>query len=107
MEWCKTIRNQYAHCQWFPTIEGEITFVNLEDVALIVGPTGPLENYKNKLDLELLKNQEAYFAYVRTCFWYMAEEFKSWALGWTDRVGGSSSQFFSLPPVMARPPLHL
>ena len=107
MEWCKAIRNQYAHCQWFPIPGGDLTFVNFEEVALIIGPIGPLENYKNKLDLDLLTKQEAYFAYVRTSFWYLAESFKSWATGWKDRVGGSSSPLFPLPPIMERPPLHI
>ena len=100
MEWCKAIRNQYAHCQWFPTNGGNLAFVNLEEVALIVGPTGPLENYKNSLDVDLLSEQERFFTYVRTCFWYLAEQFKN-------SVAGSSSQLWPMPPTMERPPLHI
>jgi hypothetical protein len=33
MEWCRKIRNQYAHCQWYWTFQEGLCFVNLEDLA--------------------------------------------------------------------------
>jgi|SRR5579862_3978678 len=96
MEWCKAIRNQYAHCQWYPT-RTSLGFVNLEEVALIVGPLGLLEQYRHNLDHALLLSQEEFFVYVRKCFWHLTERFKNWA-----QV--PASQAFPLPSVIARPP---
>jgi len=100
MDWCKTIRNQYAHCQWYPTTNDGLGFVNFEDVALIVGPIGELEKYRTRLDLALLTEQEDFFVYTRCCFWHLTEQFKNWA-------EGSSSQTFPLPPVVAQPLSHI
>jgi hypothetical protein len=38
MDWCRQIRNQYAHCQWYWTAHEGLCFVDLEAVAKQVTP---------------------------------------------------------------------
>jgi hypothetical protein len=33
MDWCRQIRNQYSHCQWYWTSREGLCFVNLETLA--------------------------------------------------------------------------
>ena len=100
MDWCRSVRNQYAHCAWYPKHGSGLGFVNLEEVALIPGATGPMENYRHTLSLDLLGDQEAFFVYMRHCFWHLGEQFKNWA-------EGSSSQLFPTPAAKTRPRLHI
>ena len=100
MEWCKAIRNQYAHCTWYPTTGSGLGFVNLEEVALVVGPTGPLENYRRCIDVDFLTKQEEFFVYLRHCFWHLGEQLKNWA-------EGSSNHYHTLPSRISPPRLHI
>ena len=98
MEWCKEIRNQYAHCQWYPT--NGLGFINLEEVALVIGPLGQLEKYRHDVHLPLLVSQEEFFGYVKKCFWHLAEQYQNWATQ-------SSSNTFPMPQATARPPKYI
>jgi hypothetical protein len=51
MDWCRQIRNQYAHCQWYWTAHEGLCFVDLEAVAKQVTPITELT--KNKLPINL------------------------------------------------------
>jgi len=33
MDWCRQIRNQYAHCQWYYTAHEGLCFIDLEELA--------------------------------------------------------------------------
>lgn len=98
LSYCKKIRNQYAHCQWYDMPEFGLCFIQLEDWAK---KSKPYEAQRKKpLDVNLLKKQEHYFRYVQRCQWYLMEAFQ-------DKVGAQpSSQLFPLPKKINRPPLH-
>src|ERR1700733_7099230 len=57
MDWCRQIRNQYAHCHWYWTQQEGLCFVNLEELAkqatTIVDPTSG----KHAIDVPLLEEQ--------------------------------------------------
>lgn len=97
--WCKTIRNQYAHCTWYPKSGSGLGFVNLEEVALVEGQTGPLENYRRRIDVPLLTEQEEFFVYCRESLWFLAQEYKNWAKD-------QSQTLWSLPAKKKQPRLH-
>lgn len=67
IRWCKSVRNQYAHCNWGTHPEG-LTFRNMEEQSrkLFKGPS----NHRF-LTEELLELQEQYFRYTRACFVYL------------------------------------
>jgi hypothetical protein len=71
MDWCRCLRNQYAHCTWYDTPHEGLGFVDLEK---IVGVPGPLMTHRKMLDLALLQEQETFFRYVQRCFWFLEEE---------------------------------
>jgi len=63
---CLTIRNQYAHCQWFGEDNGRLAFVNLEELAAVhVRIKGLVSLTKHYVDLPLLNEQLAYFVYAQ------------------------------------------
>jgi hypothetical protein len=100
MAWCKEIRNQYAHCQWAGNYGECLGFVNLEDVALLVGDIWPLTAHRLDLNLPLLNEQERFFVYVRNSFWHLAYRFESLA-------DTASSHVWPTPPTVARPRKHM
>ena len=69
---CVTIRNQYAHCIWHDANEGRLIFAHMEEIA---APTGPGPDPSNLtfhyVDVGLLNEQEAFFAYVQCQFNYL------------------------------------
>ncbi len=107
MDWCREIRNQYSHCQWFWTAQEGLCFVNLE--ALAKQPTQITSAIASKypITLPLLQNQEDYFWYVKQCFMHLETAYHAW-----DRArarggaAGPSSFVYAKPPRIARPPLH-
>src|ERR1700719_950715 len=68
MDWCRELRNQYAHCSWYHTIADGLGFVDLEKIGSV---PGPLATSRKMLDIALLEEQEAFFRYVQRCFWYL------------------------------------
>ena len=68
MEWCRNVRNQYAHCHWYYEDSEGLGFVNLEEV---VNVPGQLMAGRRMLNLVLLVEQEAFFRYVQRSFWYL------------------------------------
>jgi hypothetical protein len=99
MDWCREIRNQYAHCQWLGTAGDPLGFINLEEVAEVIGPTGPLDSYRRDVDLTLLGAQEQFFGYVKTFSWYLAQQFRI-------QAGGTPKPIWDKPPFFERPQLY-
>jgi hypothetical protein len=94
MDWCRELRNQYAHCSWHHTIAEGLAFVHLEQ---IVNVSGPLAASRKKINLALLQDQETFFRYVQRCFWSLEAVYDA----------AMSRIAFPLPPLMAQPRKHL
>ena len=93
--WCRRIRNQYAHCHWdFQT--PVLGFVELERNAKKHNRDWVRVRYVPR---KLLAEQETYFCFVRDCLKYLAAEFKV-------LEGKSPSHKLSLPKKINRPPLY-
>lgn len=71
LDHCRLIRNQYAHCQWFPGLG----FVALEELGRQPDNIAALVPVQHPVDLDLLTRQAAFFKYVQRKFWYLAEQY--------------------------------
>jgi hypothetical protein len=102
MDWCRQIRNQYAHCQWYFTTQERLCFIDLENLAKQPARVACVTNVRFPVDVDLLSRQEAFFKHVQKWFWYLQEQYRA-------RTGRlrHSSLVHQLPPAMARPPLHI
>jgi hypothetical protein len=67
---CLKIRNQYAHCHWAYDDSG-IYFTNLEDAANRIGG---FEYDHKHVDLKLVKEQEAFFDYMKDLLLYFGDQ---------------------------------
>jgi hypothetical protein len=101
MQWCRKIRNQYAHCQWYYTAANGLCFVDLEATSLLSIPIANIESHKVRADIKLLQHQMDFFVYVRRRFWYLAEAYQMQKPG-----ARLSSPIHAIPPIVVRPPLH-
>jgi hypothetical protein len=101
MHWCREVRNQYAHCQWYYTPEEGLCFIDLEHTAKLLTKILKLTAHRYPIDAALLQRQEDYFHYVRECYWHLAEALRLA----TGRINKRSTAF-QWPPVLARPPKH-
>jgi hypothetical protein len=107
MEWCRQIRNQYSHCQWYWTAQDGLCFVNLEEVAhqptMIIDPTAN----RHPVDVSLLEAQENFFWYVKEFFTHLASAYRTWD---QTRVRGGAAGpptlVYARPPKVTRPPAH-
>jgi hypothetical protein len=99
MDWCRQIRNQYAHCHWYYTPREGLCFINLEKSAKKSDPIFNVTYGRIPLDGKLLTKQEAYFKYVQKCFWSLQSAYRTWA-------GRPSSPDWPLPPKLNRPQKH-
>jgi hypothetical protein len=102
MHWCRTVRNQYAHCNWYYTAAEGLCFVDLEHTAKLRRKIESVVAHRYPIDVALLKQQENYFTYVRYCYWHLAESCRM-ARRKKVRRGGPLHQW---PPLLARPPMH-
>jgi hypothetical protein len=100
IDYCRKIRNQYAHCHWYGTSTDGLGFMDLEAISRSSGAIWPLEAHRRLIDAALLQKQEAFFKYVQRCFWYLVEEYQT-------RVSGQVGHKWSLPTPLSRPPKHL
>lgn len=73
MDWCRTVRNQYAHCNWYDTAHEGLCFVDLERVAKLNKKITRVTANRFSITEDLLIKQETYFKYVQRCFWHLAE----------------------------------
>lgn len=101
MDWCRTVRNQYAHCNWYHTTSEGLCFVDLERTAKLKTKITSVVAHRYPIDAVLLKRQETYFAYVRECYWHLAE-----AYGIARGKGFRGGPLHSWPPLLARPTKH-
>lgn len=71
MQWCRSIRNQYAHCQWYDGENGYVRFVALEDSAR---ENKLFDNFSfspvdiRRVNLALIQEQRSYFEYAEQMF---------------------------------------
>ena len=95
---CLKLRNQYAHRHWVATRTG-LWFTNLEDAA--TSSSGALPRLPlRRLSVELLRDQEAYFAYAMDCLLFLEGELKV-------RRRQIPSSPFEMPPKMQRPAQYI
>jgi hypothetical protein len=99
MHWCRQIRNQYAHCNWYWTRQEGLCFVDLEGKAKIPAKITSVTDNRATLGLDLLKEQDSFFGYVRRCFWHL-----DWA--YRTETGQQTILDHVRPARVARPPLY-
>jgi hypothetical protein len=99
MDYCREIRNQYAHCYWFGSPVDGLGFVDLEGVAKLRTSIWPISQHRLFIDLATLEQQEAFFKYVQKCFWYLTYEYKV-------RVHNSRAFAWQKPENVLRPLRH-
>jgi len=75
MAYATSIRNQYAHCSWDKTGK-KISFVDIEAVAQSNGLADKTPIVRRTVTLQLLKQQESFFAYVQSCLCYLKDELR-------------------------------
>jgi len=95
MQYCRRIRNNYAHCHWIDE-NGALCFVELED---IVDRNTPLDFSRLKsrpVDRTLVESQEAFCRFTQRSLWYLRYELEV-------RAGRQANHPFSMPPKLARP----
>jgi hypothetical protein len=97
MFWCKTTRNQYAHCHWLDDVGHGLMFTRIETAAKTV--TGDLILPFFHIDVPLLKRQEEHFHYTDMGLCYLRGEMKI-------RRGQIPSHPFSAPQEKQAPPRH-
>jgi hypothetical protein len=74
MNWCRKIRNQFAHCHWYlsgPNNFG-LSIINLEEAAH--SNAEDIMVRRDYISLILLNQQERYFIYVCDCLTYLELE---------------------------------
>ena len=107
MDYCRKIRNQYAHCQWgWDNKKNKLFFVNLEDLAKL-SPSQKITKLmanERRLDVPLLSTQEAFFLYVKESFYHLESAYTGWQA--QKKAPKRTSYVFPRPQKVARPPLH-
>jgi hypothetical protein len=99
MEFCRQIRNQYAHCHWisYKKQQTGLFFTDLEDVAKQNSDDPTVQELH--VDVPLLDSQEAYFSYTMSCLVFLNLEYKR-------LTGQSPTHTLSMPKKRPRPKLH-
>lgn len=108
MNWCRKIRNQYAHSQWYFTTEGGIAIINLEEIVQKAENVGPIASYRRPIDRILLAQQDAYFLYTKRLFLHLSDAYRR--IRSADSLTKRQKALpltFPLPPKAKRPKLHL
>jgi hypothetical protein len=96
-DYCRKIRNQYAHCHWLGDKEKGLFFSNIEPSA--AKKTGDVIMRFSHIDEPLLQKQEAYFAETQIRLWWIAEGLKM-------KAAGQSIPKFSIGKPARQPPRH-
>jgi hypothetical protein len=100
MDYCRGIRNQFAHCTWWGEVNGDLGFTDLEAVIKLSN-MWPLKQHVLRIDLPLLRRQEAFFSHVQRWFWHLEHEYSRRVYGNTAPAG------WEMPTLsFPRPPLH-
>jgi hypothetical protein len=95
MRHCSAIRNNYAHCQWSPGLDG-LFFANLEEAA---SRAKGFDMDQKHVDLKLVTEQEAYFDYTRSLLLYFGDQLHL-------KLQPRTTLGVPKPPSNARPNLH-
>lgn len=104
MEWCRQVRNQYAHCSWYWTQQEGLCFVNLEELAKQSTAILGVMDDRHPVDVPLLCAQETFFNYVKESFTYLSSAYRAW-----NQPRLSPQQYihvFAKPSKIVRPTLH-
>jgi hypothetical protein len=96
LRYCKDVRNQYAHCEWF-TEDGPLSFTNLEKGARSPA-NGILHSRFYPTDLKLLQKQEQYLEHANDWLFYLSCQCRQHA--------GEASPVSQVPTFIPQPPLH-
>jgi hypothetical protein len=105
LDWCREIRNQYAHCTWYwDQVDKKLCFVNLEELAKELTPIYDLMVNRRQLDANLLEHQEAFFFYVKEMFTHLKDAYLEYRL--LLLTPRKPSYVYAKPSKVARPPLH-
>jgi hypothetical protein len=107
LDWCREIRNQYSHCQWYWTAHDGLCFVNLEELAKQTATITRLMENKHPINVALLTAQEEFFWYVKECFNHLHSAYRAWYQG-RARGGapGPAPFVYPKPAAQTRPPAH-
>lgn len=70
LRYCKSVRNQYAHCNWIADVGRPLSFVNMDQDANSADGTLNVRLYPT--DLALLEKQHQYFEYCSDCLYYLS-----------------------------------
>ena len=107
LDWCRQIRNQYSHCQWFWTKQQGLRFANLEELAKQPTTITEVVAGSHPVDLALLQDQENHFFYVKQCLMHLETAYRAWdetrARG---RRAGPPRFVYPKPLKVPRPPAH-
>jgi hypothetical protein len=57
MDWCRTVRNQYVHCNWYDTTAEGLCFVDLEHTAKLKKKIKSVMAHRYPIDAVLLEQQ--------------------------------------------------
>jgi hypothetical protein len=95
--WCKTTRNQYAHCHWFDGEGDGLFFYNIEKSSQ--SASGPIAHQLFHVDVPLLERQENHFRYVSDGSGYLINELRR-------RAGTLKSHGWKAPEEIQPPPRH-
>ncbi len=72
VDYCRKIRNQYAHCLWWDDYTGNLAFANLEEIAHQEAFITDLHNLTpHYIDVPLLETQRQYFTYTENLLKWM------------------------------------
>lgn len=95
VRWCKNVRNQYAHCQWWAEPEYGLFFHDLDELAkTAIG--GQLIRFSH-VDVPLLTQQEKYLEYAAAWVLHLRSEI--------DRRGDTPpTRRWPAPTIIPQPP---
>ena len=99
IRWCKSVRNQYAHCHWI-TRPGQLLFIDLDEGAK--SAIGTIELRIKHVDAPLLAEQEAYFIYANDWLKFFHYELHK-ARGEMDEA---SIHYWTAPRIIPQPKQH-
>jgi hypothetical protein len=97
MRWCRSLRNQYAHCHWASHKDAGLFFTNMEDPAKKAG--GPVTFKMYHVDLPLLIKQEEYTAYTSDILLFIRHNLEY-------RRDEVPSHGYSMPKIISQPQLY-
>jgi hypothetical protein len=98
MDWCRQIRNQFAHSHW----DADHTRKNLRIFDLDRAArtkSGQVMARADYVNLTLLQSQEVFFLYVHDCLRYLCAEYQI-------RANSAAIPSLPVPTKVIRPPKH-